>query len=76
MFTREIIIIVREMIIFTWEIIIIVREIMQCIIPFHGGGGGGGGGGGYIFLIKDTAWTWTPKINCHIKGLREYQQCM
>ena len=29
MFTREIIIIVREMIIFTWEIIIIVREIMQ-----------------------------------------------
>ena len=29
MFTREKIIIVREMIIFTWEIIIIVREIMQ-----------------------------------------------
>jgi hypothetical protein len=29
MFTREINIIVREMIIFTWEIIIIVREIMQ-----------------------------------------------
>ena len=29
MLTREIIIIVREMIIFTWEIIIIVREIMQ-----------------------------------------------
>jgi hypothetical protein len=29
MFTREIIIIVREMINFTWEIIIIVREIMQ-----------------------------------------------
>jgi hypothetical protein len=29
MFTREIIIIVRDMIMFTWEIIIIVREIMQ-----------------------------------------------
>jgi len=29
MLTREIIIIVREMVIFTWEIIIIVREIMQ-----------------------------------------------
>ena len=29
MFTREIIIIVREMIIFTWEIIIILRDIMQ-----------------------------------------------
>ena len=29
MFTREIIIIVREMIMFTWEIIIIVRAIMQ-----------------------------------------------
>ena len=29
MFTREIIIIVREMLIFTWEILIIVREIMQ-----------------------------------------------
>jgi hypothetical protein len=30
-----------------------------------------GGGGGYIFLIKDTAWTWNPKINCHIERLRE-----
>jgi hypothetical protein len=45
------------------------RVWKQCIIPFHGGEGGG-----YIFLIKDTAWTWTPKINCHIEGLGEYQR--